>query len=228
MNRAAESAVPQAAPLLRNAVKSMSVEDALRIVRGGDTAVTDFFAGKTREPLSVQFLPIVTRSTEKVALASKYNAVAGKISGFGLVKREDAKLEHYVTGKALDGLYTMIGEEETQDPARPGGHRQRAAQAGVRRLSFDAHAAPRPRRAGRLTRPASRGAPSRSCASRPGESSYIAIAIDADRPPGRRRRAASASRAGGLHQVADARSPAVISASTVPTKASVIATLSEP
>ncbi|MEO6410450.1 MAG: DUF4197 domain-containing protein [Burkholderiaceae bacterium] len=123
MNRAAESAVPQAAPLLRNAVKSMSVEDALRIVRGGDTAVTDFFAGKTREPLSVQFLPIVTRSTERVALASKYNAVAGKVSGMGLVKREDANVEHYVTGKALDGLYTMIGEEERKirrDPVGAG------------------------------------------------------------------------------------------------------------
>ncbi|MEO7152010.1 MAG: DUF4197 domain-containing protein [Burkholderiaceae bacterium] len=123
MNRAAESAVPQAAPLLRNAVKSMSVEDALRIVRGGDTAVTDFFAGKTREPLSVQFLPIVTRATERASLASKYNAVAGKASGFGLVKREDANLEHYVTGKALDGLYTLIGEEERKirrDPVGTG------------------------------------------------------------------------------------------------------------
>ena len=123
MNRAAESAVPQAAPLLRNAVKSMSVDDALRIVRGGDTAVTDFFAGKTREPLSVQFLPIVTRATERASLASKYNAVAGKVSGMGLVKREDANLEHYVTGKALDGLYTMIGEEERKirrDPVGTG------------------------------------------------------------------------------------------------------------
>ena len=123
MNRAAESAVPQAEPLLRSAVKSMSVDDALRIVRGGDTAVTDFFAGKTREPLSVQFLPIVTRATERASLASKYNAVAGKVSGMGLVKREDANLEHYVTGKALDGLYTMIGEEERKirrDPVGTG------------------------------------------------------------------------------------------------------------
>ena len=77
MNRAAETAVPQAATLLRDAVRQMSVEDGLRIVRGGDTAVTDFFAGKTREPLGVKFLPIVTQATERVALASKYDAVAG-------------------------------------------------------------------------------------------------------------------------------------------------------
>lgn len=123
MNRAAEAAVPQAGPLLRDAVRSMSVEDALRIVRGGDTAVTDFFAAKTREPLSVKFLPIVTRATERVALASKYNAVAGKAAGLGLVKGDDANLEHYVTGKALDGLYLMIGEEERKirrDPVATG------------------------------------------------------------------------------------------------------------
>ncbi len=123
MNRAAEQAVPQAMPLLRNAVKSMSVEDALRVVRGGDTAVTDFFVVKTREPLSVQFLPIVTKATERVALAAKYDAVAGKAAGFGLVKTEDANLQRYVTRKALDGLYLMIGEEERKirrDPVGTG------------------------------------------------------------------------------------------------------------
>ena len=112
MNRAAEQAVPLAGPLLRNAVKSLSVDDALRIVRGGETSVTDFFAGKTRAPLAIQFLPIVTQATERVALASKYDAVAGKAAGLGLVKTEDADLKRYVTRKALDGLYLMIGEEE--------------------------------------------------------------------------------------------------------------------
>ena len=121
MNRAAETAVPQAATLLREAVRSMSVEDGLRIVRGGDTAVTDFFAGKTREPLGVKFLPIVTQATERVALASKYDAVAGKAAGFGLVKTEDANLQRYVTRKALDGLYLMIGEEERKIRSDPVG-----------------------------------------------------------------------------------------------------------
>ena len=121
MNRAAETAVPQAATLLREAVRSMSVEDGLRIVRGGDTAVTDFFAGKTREPLGVKFLPIVTQATERVALASKYDAVAGKAAGLGLVKTEDANLQRYVTRKALDGLYLMIGEEERKIRSDPVG-----------------------------------------------------------------------------------------------------------
>ena len=98
-----------------------SVEDALRIVRGGDTAVTDFFAAKTREPLREKFLPIVTRATDKVELADKYNKVAGKATGFGLVDKEDANVQHYVTRKALDGLYLMIGEEEKKIRADPVG-----------------------------------------------------------------------------------------------------------
>lgn len=123
MNRAAEAAVPEAKPLLINAVKSMSVEDARKVITGGDNSVTQFFAGKTRDPLAEKFLPIVTRATEKVSLAAKYNAVAGKAMGLGLVKKEEANVQQYVTGKALDGLFLMIGEEERkirQNPAAAG------------------------------------------------------------------------------------------------------------
>ena len=123
MNRAAEAAVLEAKPLLGNAVKQMTVTDAKKILGGGDTSVTQFFAEKTRLPLGDKFLPIVTRATEKVALADKYNAVAGKAAGFGLVKKEDANVQKYVTGKALDGLFLIIGEEERkirQDPVATG------------------------------------------------------------------------------------------------------------
>lgn len=123
MNRAAEAAVPAAKPLLVRAVRDMSVEDGLKILRGGDDSVTSFFADKTREPLGRQFLPIVTRATERVALADKYNAVAGKAAGFGLVRGEDANIQQYVTGRALDGLYRIIGEEEKKirrDPVGTG------------------------------------------------------------------------------------------------------------
>jgi len=60
----------------------------------------------------VKLLPIVTQATHKVSLAEKYNAVAGKAAGMGLVGKDDANMEHYVTGKTLDGLYLMIAEEE--------------------------------------------------------------------------------------------------------------------
>lgn len=123
MNRAAEAAVPAAKPLLVKAVKDMSVEDGLKILKGGDDSVTQFFATKTREPLGQQFLPIVTQATERVSLADKYNAVAKKASGFGLVKGDEANIQQYVTARALDGLYLIIGEEEKkirQDPVGTG------------------------------------------------------------------------------------------------------------
>lgn len=123
MNRAAEAAVPLARDLLVNAVKSMTVSDARNVLAGGETSVTAFFAGKTRSPLATRFLPVVTRATEKVGLAEKYNRVAGQAAGFGLVREEDANIERYVTRKALDGLYFVIGEEEKKirrDPAGTG------------------------------------------------------------------------------------------------------------
>ena len=123
MNRAAEAAVPMAKDLLVSAVKSMSVTDAKKILSGGDTSVTGFFVEKTREPLGVKFLPVVTKAIEKVGMAAKYNAVAAKAAGMGLVKKEDANIEQYVTGKSLDGLFYMIGEEEKkirQDPIGTG------------------------------------------------------------------------------------------------------------
>jgi hypothetical protein len=123
MNRAAESAVPLAKDLLVNAVKTMTVVDAKNILTGGTTSVTSFFAERTRSPLAVRFLPVVTSATKKVGLAEKYNRVAGKVAGMGLVDKEDATIEQYVTRKSLDGLYFMIGEEEKkirQDPAGSG------------------------------------------------------------------------------------------------------------
>ena len=123
INRAAVAAVPMGKDLLVGAVRAMSVNDAKNILTGGDTSVTTFFAEKTRAPLGVKFLPEVTKATEKVGLANKYNEFAGKAAGFGLVKKEDANIQQYVTGKTLDGLYLIIGEEEKkirQDPIGTG------------------------------------------------------------------------------------------------------------
>lgn len=121
MNRAAEQAVPEGKTLLVQTAKAVTLDDALRIVRGSDTSVTEYFAVKTRQPLGEKFLPIVRRATEKVALADKYNAVAGQASKFGLVKPADADLQRYVTGKTLDGLYAMIAEEERKIRSDPVG-----------------------------------------------------------------------------------------------------------
>lgn len=123
INRAAEAAVPMGKDLLVSAVRSMSVTDAKNILAGGETSVTNFFAEKTRAPLGVKFLPAVTQATAKVGLANKYNEFTGKAAGFGLVRKEDANIQQYVTSKTLDGLYLVIGEEEKkirQDPVGTG------------------------------------------------------------------------------------------------------------
>lgn len=119
MNRAAEAAVPEAKSLFVGAVKSISIEDALKIVRGGPTSVTEFFATKTRTPLGERFLPIVTRATERVSLAQRYNALAQRASGLGLLKGDDLSVQQHVTTRALDGLYLMTGEEERKIRANP-------------------------------------------------------------------------------------------------------------
>lgn len=93
MNRAAESAVPLAKPLLLDAVKSMSVTDAKNILSGGDTSVTDFFRQKTSAPLAVKFLPIVKSVTDRSGLASKYNSTMSQIGKSGLVPQQQSTVE---------------------------------------------------------------------------------------------------------------------------------------
>ncbi len=122
MNRAAESAVPMAKPLLLDAVKSMSVSDAKNILSGGDTSVTDFFRQKTSAPLAVKFLPIVKSVTDRSGLASKYNSTMSQIGKTGLVPQQQSTVEGYVTDRALDGLYLMIGEEEKAIRSNPLGY----------------------------------------------------------------------------------------------------------
>lgn len=123
MNQAAEQAVAEAKDLMVGAVRTMSVEDAKSILTGGDDSVTRFFRAKTAAPLSVKFLPIVKHVTDRLGLAQKYDQCAGQAVKLGLIKGDAANIEQYVTDKALDGLYLMIGEEERairQNPAAAG------------------------------------------------------------------------------------------------------------
>lgn len=125
MNRAAESAVPEAKTLLVNTIKQMSVQDAKAILTGGDNSATQYFKRTTSEPLTAKFKPMVKKAIDRVKLAEKYEQFAGRAVKFGLVKQEDAHLENYVTAKALDGLYLMIAEEEKairKDPVGAAGN----------------------------------------------------------------------------------------------------------
>lgn len=119
MNRAAEAAVPEAKALLIDAVKGMSVEDARGILTGGDTSATDYFRRRTSLPLAEKFRPIVQDATAKVGLTRSYNNFAGKASRWGLISKEQANLDDYVTQRALEGLFVMIADEEKTIRANP-------------------------------------------------------------------------------------------------------------
>ena len=123
MNRAAEAAVPEAKQLMVDAVRKMTLQDAKGILAGGDTAGTDYFKRTTSRQLHDRFLPIVKQATAKVGVAQKYNEYAEKGASLGVVKKQDADLDGYVTQKALDGLYLMVAEEEKKirkDPVGAG------------------------------------------------------------------------------------------------------------
>jgi hypothetical protein len=123
MNRAAEMAVIEAKPILTNAVKSMSLDDARSILTGGDDAATQHFRRTTSGAIRAKFLPIIKKSTTKVNLAGQYNQFAGKASQLGLLDKKDADLDSYVTQKAMDGLFLMIADQEKairKDPVGTG------------------------------------------------------------------------------------------------------------
>ncbi len=112
MNRAAEAAVPEAKALLVDSVKQMSLADAKAILTGGDDAATQYFKKTTSAPMAEKFLPIVKKTTENVQLAQQYNKFAEMGAKYGVVSKDQANLEQYVTQKALDGVYLMMAQEE--------------------------------------------------------------------------------------------------------------------
>lgn len=119
MNKAAESAVTQAQPILVNAVKNMSVTDAKGILSGGQDSATQYLDKSSREQIRAKFLPIVKQSTDKVGVAQQYNALAKK-APMGLLGGKADSVENYVTEQALDGLFKMIAQQEEsirQNPA---------------------------------------------------------------------------------------------------------------
>ena len=112
MNRAAEAAVPEARTLLVDSVKQMSFDDARQILTGGDDAATQYFKRTSYDKLATRFTPIVKQTTDRSDLSKQYNQFAGQAARFGAIDARDARVEDYVTRKALDGLFLMIAEEE--------------------------------------------------------------------------------------------------------------------
>lgn len=112
MNRAAEAAVVEAKPILTNAVKQMSVQDAKGILTGGDTAATDYFRRTTSDQIAARFAPIVKKYTDSLGVSAQYNQIAGPAAQFGLIDARQSTVDGYVTQKAMDGLFLMVAEQE--------------------------------------------------------------------------------------------------------------------
>ncbi|MFP6797923.1 MAG: DUF4197 domain-containing protein [Pseudomonas sp.] len=121
MNKAAEAAVPQAQALLVDSVKQMTVQDAKSILSGPQDSATQYLNKTSREQIRAQFLPIVKKATDQVGLAKQYNSFAGQAASFGVIDAKSANIENYVTEQALDGLFTMIAEQEASIRENPAG-----------------------------------------------------------------------------------------------------------
>lgn len=123
MNRAAEKAVPLAANILADSVRQMTLQDAIGLVRGGETSATDFFRRTSEQKLYDTFLPIVAKQTAEVGVTKKYKDFSKKaggsslgtlLGGGGSNGTSSADLDDYVTRETIDGLFHVIAEQEKQ------------------------------------------------------------------------------------------------------------------
>ncbi len=119
MNRAAENAAPKAKDIFINAIKAMTFDDALSILKGSDTAATNYFKSKTSSQLYNAFKPIISSSLNTVGATNKYKTMMRTYEAVPFVSKESLDLDHYVTNKALDGLFYMVGEEEKKIRTNP-------------------------------------------------------------------------------------------------------------
>jgi hypothetical protein len=120
LNRAAEEAAKDAAPIFVAAIKSMSVADGFSILKGADNAATKYLKDKTTNDLTVKFKPIVEAALKKVAITKYWTPLATAYNKIPGTKKQNPNLEAYVTGKALEGLFKLVADEELKirkDPA---------------------------------------------------------------------------------------------------------------
>jgi hypothetical protein len=120
MNRAAEVAAPKAKPIFWDAITGMTFEDARKILAGRENEATLYFKDQTQDPLKEVFKPIIHDSMSQVGATRKYQTLEDKLSKIPFAGDMNLSLDDYVTDKALDGLFYMLGQEEMkirQDPA---------------------------------------------------------------------------------------------------------------
>ena len=121
MNRSAEAAAPAARKIFVDAITSMSFDDARHILTGGDTAATEYFKQKTTPQLTAAFRPVVDKTMADNGVTKQYNSLVGQYKTLPFARKQDLDITNYVVGKALDGLFFELGEEERKirkDPAK--------------------------------------------------------------------------------------------------------------
>lgn len=118
INRAAEDASKSAAPIFANAVKQMTVQDGLGILRGADTAATGYLRKSTSPELTSAFRPVIESSLEKTGATKYWTAVFDAYNKVSL-KKVNPDLSSYVTGKAIDGIFYYVAEEEKKIRTNP-------------------------------------------------------------------------------------------------------------
>jgi hypothetical protein len=113
MNRAAEQAAPAAQKIFTNAITGMTFDDAKKILSGGNTSATEFFKAKTTDQLTKAFKPVVDKTMAQTGVVQQYQALMGRFDAIPFVRSQTFDIDGYVVGKALDGLFHVIGEQET-------------------------------------------------------------------------------------------------------------------
>lgn len=120
MNRTAETAAPLAQELVLSEVTRMTVQDAKGILAGGNDAVTQHFRKATEARLSEMLIPGIRSVSEKCDLVRSYQALSATLVSLAGIKSELSTVERYVNKKALEGIYTLIAEEERGIRSNPG------------------------------------------------------------------------------------------------------------
>lgn len=112
LNRAAEEAALKAAPVFIDAITNMSLSDGFAILKGVDTAATNYLRKTTYNPLKDKFLPVVKEAVAKVKVTSYWKPLATAYNKLPGVKKQNPDLDEYVTNKAINGLMLLIADEE--------------------------------------------------------------------------------------------------------------------
>jgi predicted metalloendopeptidase len=119
MNHAAEEAAPEAGKIFGAAVRQMTIDDARKLLTGGDTSITTYFKDKTSAELTAAFRPHVEAAMKKNGVTQQYQALTSSAPKLPFMKSESMDINAYVVNKALEGLFYMLAQQEKEIRTNP-------------------------------------------------------------------------------------------------------------